>query len=744
MVRFIFIVLFGIVFQLGSADAITRRPSRECLLCHVLWFDDFKTDAQTLLQEKESPIVIAGAVGLASSRKMCDSCHDGYVFDSRVKVIEGNPHHMLKKPPDGLKLPEDFRLDSNNEMYCGTCHTLHDISGGETVGSTPFLRRANERSEMCMACHTGKTEQQGSTNHPVLRKVNYVSSFEGDQRGAQFGPEGEIICQSCHNPHGRQALVAPLSNSTLCLICHPNQKYLSDTKHDLRTTLPEATNVKQKRAVDSGPCGACHIPHNGIGKRLWARRLEPGDLATQMCLSCHGEKSGYQIKRIGNFSHPTNVEPVSNAETPPKLPLYSNGLFKQARGRVQCPTCHDVHRWAPAAVAANDAENAEGDASNSFLRLSNLSSSALCIECHIDNKQLITSDHNLKVTAPDETNILGFTAGVSGPCGACHVPHNAAGPRLWGRPTSGDQDFFSQLCTGCHNPSGAAQAKLIGENYHPVNVAFKRSTLTGAEEFSDPSLPLYDQDGNRKPNEKVVCMTCHEPHIWNPEKSGALSNYAFTNMEGDAADSFLRKPNSPSSDLCKDCHSGKVLVDGTVHDLNVSAPEATNLLGQTVKASGLCGACHLVHNSPNPLKIWARPFGPIAENESPSSALCTSCHSKGNIAENKIPRIATHPEGKLLNNILHFNREKRNYTLIFDKYGKEVNFGNIACPSCHNAHKWRYEEVITEDNPEGQPRGRFLRVKVHNVICIDCHGPDALFRYQYFHDPVKRAEILKK
>ncbi len=744
MVKFIFIVLCGIVFQLGSADAITRRPSRECLLCHVLWFDDFKTDAQTLLQEKESPIVIAGAVGLASSRKMCDSCHDGYVFDSRVKVIEGNPHHMLKKPPDGFKLPEDFRLDSNNEMYCGTCHTLHDISGGETVGSTPFLRRANERSEMCMACHTGKTEQQGSTNHPVLRKVNYVSSFEGDQRGAQFGPEGEIICQSCHNSHGRRALAAPLSNSTLCLSCHPKEKHLIATKHDLRTTLPEATNIKQKRAVDSGPCGACHVPHNGIGKRLWARRLEPGNLATQMCLSCHGEKSGYQTKRLGNFSHPTNVEPVPNAETPPKLPLYSNGLFKQARGRVQCPTCHDVHRWAPAALAAKDAEKAEGDASNSFLRLSNHSSSALCIECHDDKKQLITSDHNLTVTAPNETNILGFTAVDSGPCGACHVPHNAAGPRLWAQPISGDQDFVSQLCSGCHRPNGAAQAKLIGDNYHPVDVVFKDSSGARAHERADTKLPLYDKDGNRKPEEKIVCMTCHEPHVWNPQKTGALRDYTHANMEGDAADSFLRKANFPSSDLCKVCHADKALVDGSNHDLNVTAPEAVNLLGQTVKESGPCGACHLVHNSPYRLKLWARPYGPVSEQDSIMVALCTSCHSEGNIAANKIPLIATHPEGKLITNIMQFNAEKKDYTLIFDKTGKEVNVGNLSCPSCHNAHRQSLRGNRVKDHSGSDLMEKFLRTLSHKTVCSDCHGPEALFRYQYFHDPVKRAEISKK
>jgi hypothetical protein len=177
------------------------------------------------------------------------------------------------------------------------------------------------------------------------------------------------------------------------------------------------------------------------------------------------------------------------------------------------------------------------------------------------------------------------------------------------------------------------------------------------------------------------------------------------------------------------------------HDLNVTSPDAKNILGQTVKESGQCGVCHLVHNSSNKIKLWARPYGPISERESIMDSLCTSCHSKGSIAEQKIPAIATHPEDRLINNILRCERGAIDFTPIYDEDGKEINVGNISCPSCHNAHQWSplVKQKGVGKNLEGKATNSFLRNVSYNNICIDCHGLDALFRYKYFHDPEERV-----
>ncbi len=900
-----FIVIFLIVH---SAQAITRRADKECLLCHVLWFDAFKTDQQTLIEPKDSPIVIAGSVGLASSKEMCVTCHDGYVVDSRNRVAEGNPHQVLKKVPESLKLPEAYRLDRNNEIYCGTCHTLHDFKGSAEVGSTPFMRFDNQRSQMCIACHDGKTEKQGVANHPVLKEAKDIAYQKAVKKGSRFGPSREIICQSCHNAHGQQAMVSPVNTSSLCTNCHANKASLIDGKHDLRLTLPSIKNIKQQRPAQSGPCGvchlphnaagrklwakkltpknpasqmcltchaeqsglktkrigqhshptgvkldsmgkgsselplysaeamrdpnggvqcftchnvhqwdpmspsnvggkdvegdasnsflrmsnssssvlclachgdkksvinsdhnlnitapqeknvqgfsvsqsgfcgACHIPHNAVGKKLWARRLEPGDPASQMCLTCHSKKTPFKTKLVGKHSHPVNVKPDLAGTMPVELPLFSTDAKKDPSGRMQCFTCHDVHRWDPNSVTKNGGKNLEGDASTSFLRISNDSSSGLCLKCHADKKLVINSDHNLNITAPEEKNILGFSAANSGPCSACHVPHNASGMKLWAKPLSADTSWSAQLCTGCHQKAGAASTKLIGDNDHAVNITLKKLNISKSGNQITPSLPLYGDNGKITPTGKMVCMTCHDPHIWSVHPSRTDPNYRIQNREGDASSSFLRKANYPSSELCGSCHPNHARIDGSPHDIGLIAPEATNLLNQTVKMSGTCGACHLVHKGPSKLKLWARSYNPYPENGNVMSTLCASCHSEGNMAEKKVPPIASHPTGKLISNIIRYNKKKVGYTPIFDQNGQETNIGEISCPSCHNAHQWsplsHQGSISQTQNDGGMDKFRFLRNMSKDIVCTNCHGRQALYRYLYFHSPDKRKKMV--
>jgi mono/diheme cytochrome c family protein len=124
--------------------------------------------------------------------------------------------------------------------------------------------------------------------------------------------------------------------------------------------------------------------------------------------------------------------------------------------------------------------------------------------------------------------------------------------------------------------------------------------------------------------------------------------------------------------------------------------------------------------------------------------LCTSCHSKGNPAEKKIPAIATHPSQKLLTSITTLAKEGTNYMPLFDADGREKLLGNISCPTCHNAHQWTpsRQETASGNTPKttSVKTFRFLRNMSYNTFCMDCHGPDAIYRYMYFHEPEKRLK----
>jgi predicted CXXCH cytochrome family protein len=737
----------------SAATAIEMSSKRDCAICHVMWLNDFRTDKKTLIKWQPGNVLMKDTQGVVSSEEICYSCHDGYVCDSRAIVWKYNRHKTFVKPSNNVVIPSTLPLSNKDEIYCGTCHSVHGVGSDSNDGRflfTSFSREENVDSSLCERCHGKEANFKRSKSHPLTTTQFKLPAMLFELGSVRGKDKNKIICQTCHKVHGAKGdkiTIVDNKNSKLCLICHEKQKSLIGTQHDMSMVLPELKNIKQQRVSQSGPCGACHTPHYAANKRLWARQLGSGDLATQMCLSCHGKKSGYDTKHIGNISHPVNNEPITDTSIPDALPLYTAGLTKSPKGRIQCFTCHDVHRWSPNSSTDQGGKDIEGDGSNSFLRISNNVSSDLCINCHKNKKQLITSDHNLIVTAPGEKNIQGLMANQSGPCGACHVPHNASGGHLWAKTIPENKDIVSQLCTGCHNKNGAAKAKLIGSNYHPVNIPFKILNSKGFTKEISTLLPFYNSSGNRIPDGKdgkMVCMTCHDPHTWDPSQTGPILNYTFKNIKGDATNSFLRRANFPSSNLCRVCHADKALVDETPHDLKVTAPKAVNLLGETVKESGTCGACHLVHNSPNPLELWARQYGSVADNESIMDALCTSCHSKGNIASNKVPGIATHPANKLINNIMWVNKNNKNYTLLFDKNGKEVNVGNLSCPSCHNAHQWNPENRIAKDDPEGTRTGHFLRTESYNMVCMDCHGLDGLIKYEYFHDVDKRVETSGK
>ncbi len=736
-------MLITVILLLITSNALALQMSskRDCVVCHIMWMDDFRTDKETLVKWQPGNVLMKDTQGVVSSEEICYSCHDGYVRDSREIVWKYNRHPVFVKPSKNVTIPAELPLSIKGEIYCGTCHSAHGKGAaphGDPTGRTSVFREVNIDSSLCEMCHRKEASYKFYNGHPLHTTAIKLPDKLFNSGAEKATDKNTVICQSCHKVHGapgKKILIINNSSSDLCVICHVEEKNLIDTKHDLRITLPDEKNIKHETLSESGPCGACHTPHNAAAKKLWARSPGPGNPASGMCLTCHGENTAYKTKRIGKYSHPIDVSFVSKMTRPEGLPLFLPDGTKNPGGRVQCFTCHNVHRWDPDAPLNKGGKYVEGDSSNSFLRISNSFLSALCLQCHTDKKQLITSDHNLEVTAPREKNVQGFTTAVSGPCGACHLPHNAVSKRLWAKELHGDKDFIMQLCTGCHNKDGAAKTKLTGENSHPLDIPLN--------EFSNiTTLPLYDSKGNETISEgKIMCTTCHEPHIWNPDRP--VSNYTYKNMEGDASNSFLRKSNSPSSGLCGACHADKALVDGTDHDLNVTAPRAVNLLGRTVKESGPCGACHLVHNSPNKIKLWARPYGPVSPHEGIIDSLCTSCHSRGNIAENRIPSIASHPARRLINNIMRSNRDSIDYAPIYDKNtGKEINIGNISCPTCHNAHQWSplIREKGSGKNLEGNATNSFLRNVSYNNICIDCHGLDALFRFKYFHDPEERVE----
>jgi predicted CXXCH cytochrome family protein len=754
-------------FNPAGFAALEKSSKKECALCHVMWLDVFRTNKETLIKWQPGNVLMKDTQGIVSSEEICYSCHDGYVADARYTVWKNNNHPVFKKPSQDVKIPAALTLSNKDEIYCGTCHSPH--SGREAApGSSPeetipgplsFLRLPNVDSGLCEACHVNETQFKRTKGHPVHTDKLKIPETLFARGSIDAGEKNMVICETCHVVHGAKGshiTVMDNRQSALCMVCH-GERTIAGTVHDVRVTMPDEINLLGQPVSESGPCGACHVPHKSAGYNLWARKKPPGNPASQTCLSCHSNAPNSKIKGVGRYSHPIDVSAVPKGlgKAAPghlmvNLPVFSKTGILQPTGSMQCFTCHAVHQWDPNNPDNRGGKNIKGDASNSFLRISCNRSSTLCVACHQDKQQLLSYDHNLVLTAPEAQNIRGETAMVSGPCGACHIPHNAADKRLWARAVFQGNAPATQYCTGCHAENGVAKEKQVGNHDHPVNVVLKGKDIPppgGVVEM----LPLYNAEGGTEGGDLIMCRTCHDPHIWSahdgatdPSHGGkATTDGAVKNIEGDARNSFLRRVASPKPDLCVVCHEDTALLVGTDHDLFVTAPSAKNRLGQTVTESGQCGVCHAVHNSGQERLLWAQAYGPVEQSQHEMNSLCTSCHSKGGVAKDKLPPVATHPKGKLIDNIFTFTNRPTGYIKLFDDHWKEVNVGDLSCSSCHSFYQWdhRTRKPGPGRKVDGNADTSFLRTSSDKTVCIDCHGETAIWRYTYFHSLKKRAML---
>jgi predicted CXXCH cytochrome family protein len=753
-------------FSPPAFAALEKSSKKECALCHVMWLDVFRTNKETLIKWQPGNVLMKDTQGIVSAEEICYSCHDGYVADARYSVWKYNNHPVFKKPSKDIKIPAALTLSNKDQIYCGTCHSPHS---GRTVapGSSPeetipgplsFLKLPNVDSSLCETCHVNEVDFKETNGHPVHTDKLKIPNVLFARGSVKARKNNMVICQTCHVVHGAKGRYITVINnrrSALCMVCH-SERTVAGSLHDVRVTMPDEINLLGQPVSESGPCGACHVPHKSAGYKLWARKMPTGNPASQICLSCHSNSPDSKIKGIGRYSHAIDVSAVpkvkgKTAAAPVRinLPVFSKSGLQRTKGSMQCFTCHNVHQWDPNNPDNRGGKNIAGDASNSFLRISGSSSSSLCVECHRDKRQILSFDHNLALTAPEAKNIRGETPVLSGPCGACHIPHNAVDKRLWARAFQG-QEPATHYCTGCHGPNGAAKDKQVGKNDHPFDVVLKGKYIPPPGRVIK-MLPLYNTGGDTQSGDRIMCRTCHNPHIWSADfkvtdlshgpKTGMRA--AIKNIEGDARNSFLRRVASPAPDLCVVCHEDTALLVGTDHDLFVTAPEAKNRLGQTITESGQCGVCHAVHNSPKDRLLWARDYGPVEKDQHPMNGLCTGCHSKGGVAKDKIPAVATHPKGKLIDNIFTFTNQTTGYIKIFDDHFKEVQAGNLSCSSCHSFYQWdhRIKKPGVGRNVEGNADTSFLRTSSDKTVCINCHGNAAIWRYLYFHSVPKRAML---
>ena len=215
---------------------------------------------------------------------------------------------------------------------------------------------------------------------------------------------------------------------------------------------------------------------------------------------------------------------------------------------------------------------------------------------------------------------------------------------------------------------------------------------------SSPEFPL-NEDGN------VYCGTCHSGH--HPGVDGQF----------DKIKPFMRQ-SADGGQICTACHVENAAIKGSSHDRG-------GRRNKDFEGRGTCGSCHAPHGS-SELVLFAREPG---EAELPLNGLCRSCHDGD-------PSPGEHPP-----HVVAWSQEVRGTIFsntpgempVFDKNGHQQRVGNIGCATCHNVHKER-----ADGHPDELP-GRHLRLaEFTEPLCADCHGPDSLFLYKFFHSEASR------
>ena len=265
---------------------------------------------------------------------------------------------------------------------------------------------------------------------------------------------------------------------------------------------------------------------------------------------------------------------------------------------------------------------------------------------------------------------------------------------------SGVQDIASTegMCLSCHDGfvMDSREMWIGGYRGHRIGMA-PSERVTISELDGSPEFKL-NEDGN------VYCGTCHSAHV--SEAEGAFAKVK----------PFMRQ-SADGGNICQACHQDKKEIAGSGHDRG-------SRRARDFEKRGTCGNCHMPHGSDKPL-MWARSVG---EGNVVVNTFCRDCHDDG-------PHPGEHPNG-----VVAWSQEVRQAVRsnaaalpVYDKDGRHATMGQIGCPTCHNPHRER-----TEGRPEHLP-GLYLRMpELVEPLCSDCHGPDALIKYKFFHSQVSR------
>lgn len=741
----------------GQLRMQLTRGARECAMCHLDWMSSFQlTGEYTLIEPPGRNIV--------REPDTCLGCHDASIDDSRRKVWLEHGHQTDIVPPADMNVPPELPLQQGR-IVCSTCHSAHGVPERErerTLADVFFLRIPNDNGQLCTACHSDLLEGPQHGFHPVNKELAGGLPEILREGGAHLGKDGQLVCTSCHLPHGSQqdALLAlsPDAN-TFCLSCHQSmspgmwQDGHAHT-HPLTATIDSPTKREAISTLgtrigenDQLVCSSCHKMHHAPGRDLLADVLTE----SRLCLQCHQDQKTL-LDTVHNLAHSAPEAKNTHGQTVEQMGSCSacHGVHQPARNfettsldpTGTCATCHQHGQCAenvplltndhpmPSSVDAALEElirklvpdhvdhqgitcftchDPHDNPHRAFLREA---PDQLCGHCHSGQMSSLAGVHDF-TELTEAVNARGLTPQESGKCGYCHAVHGAGGPALWAAEDVSLENA-NDLCLNCHLAGDLAAHTRADTLRHPSGAGMN------LERIPRDHWPLYDEEAHASPQGVLACATCHDVH-GDSTKSVALLRHDVPAGRGN---------------WCMACHTDVSSIVRSMHrDQELAAlVERMNPPGQI----GRCAPCHKVHQSDTPVEhgMWAAALGSDAYPLDMQQ--CLGCHSETGGATTM--SVTVHPTVPMSNAAAP---GEPGFLPLIDEEGNMGATGRITCQTCHLPHGRHpghgYPDVDESIPSEELARlGSLVRPYRTPNICSDCHGLEGLSNFLYYHFPEKR------
>ena len=270
-----------------SGDVLDRSPGMDaCERCHP------DTNFHLVGVEPET-VDVPAAMILPGGEVTCASCHDEPACDGLPKDARGEDHFRDGPYPttsdmcfqchdrDAYQQTDphrDLRTEGGqrNDAVCVFCH--QGVPESEQDESIEVLRV--DPVELCKGCHAHQIHV-GIPSHLRIAPDEMAARVRAYNEDNEFpmplGPQGEITCTTCHDPHpGLEPLPTGTAPAKLDDLRRANREYRDE--YYLPRLHEELTSI---RDVDGNPLDLQDGPRTKEG--LLRVPAEDGTL----CLICH-------------------------------------------------------------------------------------------------------------------------------------------------------------------------------------------------------------------------------------------------------------------------------------------------------------------------------------------------------------------------------------------------------------------------------------------------------------------------